>query len=167
MNFQLGTSSLHQKVGICWYMSGTRLIGWSISQAWFSLVAMVRALSSSVDVGKEVVGGPKVNENKLEVLRGCFMWRLNLLYQYHPTLLWIDPPTTSFPTSVDRLITHVPWQPMKIILAKYSSQSDVPADFNNVNKSAKIQTYQPSDEAEDSNYRVETFKYKSREHRNL
>ncbi len=33
-----------------------------------------------------------------------------------------------------------------IIFVKYTNQTDVPADFNIVNKSAKIQTVQPSDE---------------------
>ncbi len=49
--------------------------------------------------------------------------------------------------------------PMKIIPVKCSNQSDVPADFNNVNKSAKPQTYhaiQTSDE--DSKYQVESSK---------
>ena len=34
-----------------------------------SLVVMVCRLSSSVDVGKEVVDGSKVNEDKLEILQ--------------------------------------------------------------------------------------------------
>ncbi len=46
--------------------------------------------------------------------------------------------------------TKCPRNPIFILL------SDVPADFNIVNKSTKIQTVQPSDE--DSKYRVESSK---------
>ncbi len=71
--------------------------------------------------------------------------------------LTFNPLTTPLPKSTDDDNNH-----LRTIatndnhLDKYSNQSDVPADFNIVNKSAKIQTVQPSDEH--SKYRVESSK---------
>ncbi len=80
-----------------------------------------------------------------------------LLIHLHQPLIHLQPPFQH----QQMMITRVSVQPMTIILLKYfTNQAYVPAYFNNVNKCAKIETFQSSDRLEIYSRKLKTFQLK-------